>query len=113
MRMPIKALSVNECWLGRKVKSAKYRNYENEMLALLPDMEIGKGPYSLIITVGFSNKASDIDNPIKPIQDILQKRYNFNDKEIYILHVYKVIVKKGEEFIEWKLETIINSKRVM
>ena len=49
---------------------------------------------------GFSSSASDVDNPIKPIQDILQKKYDFNDNRIWKLEVEKTKVKKGEEYIK-------------
>jgi len=48
---------------------------------------------------GFSNKASDLDNPVKLLMDIAQKKYGFDDKMVYEMNVRKCIVKKGEEFI--------------
>lgn len=62
------------------------------------------GPLYLKIVFGFSNKASDIDNPVKPFIDILQKKYKFNDKRIYCLQVDKKDVKKGEEYIYFRIE---------
>jgi Holliday junction resolvase RusA-like endonuclease len=56
--------------------------------------------------LAFSNKASDIDNPIKLISDILQKRYGINDKDIYELVVKKVIVAKGREYFEFNIESL-------
>ena len=56
----------------------------------------------MTLIVGYSNKANDIDNAVKPILDILQKKYKFNDKDVYELHVFKVMVKKGEEF--WQFD---------
>lgn len=52
---------------------------------------------------GFSNTASDIDNPVKPITDILQHTYNFNDKSIYQMLLTKKIVPKGQEFIQFTI----------
>ena len=49
---------------------------------------------------GFSNKASDLDNPVKLIMDIAQKKYGFNDKNVFELNIRKCLVKKGEEFIQ-------------
>ena len=48
---------------------------------------------------GFSNSASDLDNPIKLLLDLAQKKYGFNDKMVFELNVRKCIVKKGEDFI--------------
>lgn len=102
----IKPLSSNKCWQGRRFKTKDYLNYETNMFKLLPKLDILNGSYQLNIIVGFSNKASDIDNILKPFIDILQKKYNFNDKDIYILHVEKQIVKKNNDFISFELLNI-------
>ena len=107
-RIYIKPLSVNEVWAGRRFKTPAYKSYEQELSYLLPKkLEIPNGKLELKITFGFSNKASDIDNPVKPLLDILQKTYGFNDKKIYKLEVEKVDVKKGEEYIEFKIDQLI------
>jgi Holliday junction resolvase RusA-like endonuclease len=49
----------------------------------------------------------DWDNPIKPLQDVLCKKYGFDDRDIYEGVVRKVVVKKGEEFLKVKLESIV------
>ncbi len=101
-RVEIKPLSVNQAWQGKRFKTKNYQNYEKEVLLKLhPFTLVIKEPVELIIIVGFSNAASDADNAVKPFLDILQKKYDFNDKYIYRLVVEKVIVKKGEEFIEF------------
>jgi Holliday junction resolvase RusA-like endonuclease len=51
---------------------------------------------------------SDWDNPVKPLQDILQKKYGFNDKDIFQGTVSKRKVNKGEEYFLVKLETFNN-----
>ena len=100
--LKIKPLSVNECWQGKRFKTDKYLIYEKELLYLLPKKEY-KNPYRLVIYFGVSSKLADIDNPVKPFLDILQKKYNFNDKEITQLTVNKLLVNKGEEFIAFEL----------
>ena len=96
-------MSVNDCWQGRRFKTPSYKQYEALMLSALPkQIKIDKGEKLCIdIEVGYSNKASDIDNFLKPFLDILQKKYGFNDKDIYELHIYKNIVPKGTEYIEF------------
>jgi len=106
MKINIKPLSVNQCWQGRRFKTDKYRAYEAEMLYRLPKMIIPKVKLNICITVGFSNKASDIDNVAKPFIDILQKKYSFNDNQIYLLTMTKKIVKKGNEYIDFSIEVI-------
>jgi len=108
----IKPLSVNEAWQGRKFKSKKYKEYEKTMMHLLPDVEpiMESKPMEIFIEVGFSNKASDIDNIVKPFVDILQKKYKFNDKHIYKMTVEKFIVDKGNEYIEFYMKNRIPSQ---
>lgn len=98
INLQIKPLSVNAAWRGRRFKTKEYTNYEKKVLLMLPKCDLQ--PFSVIkITYGFSNMASDIDNPTKLIVDLMQKKYGFNDKEIMEMHLYKKKVKKGEEFI--------------
>jgi hypothetical protein len=99
----IKPLSVNEAWKGRRFKTDKYKRYERELPLLLSSMTIPDGPLELWVEFGFSSAASDWDNPIKPFQDILQKKYGFNDSRITLGCGIKRKVKKGEEFIRFSL----------
>jgi hypothetical protein len=59
------------------------------------------------IVVGVSNMAFDVDNVVKPFLDILQKKYNFNDRYIFRLIVEKVIVVKGAEFVEFYIKNCV------
>jgi len=105
MKLNIKPLSVNQCWQGKRFKTPKYKQYEFELLLLLkPNLSIPKGRLSLLITFGLSSKLNDIDNGLKPFIDVLQKKYGFNDRDIYKLEVEKVIVEKGKEFIEFEIK---------
>ena len=102
-RLDIKPLSVNECWQGKRFKTKKYKQYEKDCLLILPYLEVPEGELIVKYTFGFSSILSDWDNPIKPFQDILQKKYNFDDKYIVKAIVEKVKVKKGKEFIEFSI----------
>lgn len=103
MRIAVKPLSVNEAWKGRRYKTATYKRYERAVFFMLPKITVPKSKLRINLTFGFSNSGADIDNPVKPILDILQKRYKFNDNQIYELNLKKEIVKKGSEFIEIKI----------
>ena len=103
IKIEIKPLSVNKCWKGRRFKTPEYKKYETDCLYLLPKSDIGKPPYWIWIEFGFSNMAADIDNPVKPFLDILQKRYGFNDKDIIKMHLAKIKVKKGMEYIKYSI----------
>jgi Holliday junction resolvase RusA-like endonuclease len=107
-KINVKPLSVNQAWMGRKFKTKAYISYEKECLALLPSEPVNwdKVPIELSLTVGFSNMASDVDNVVKPFVDILQKKYNFNDKYILRLIVEKKLVKKGFEYIEFYIKRL-------
>ena len=105
-RIEIKPLSVNEVFQGRRFRTKKYDVYEMQVKRLLPDMIVPDGNLFISYKVGYSNKLSDIDNFVKPFQDILQKRYGFNDSRIYKVIIEKVIVKKGCEFVEFEIKTL-------
>lgn len=96
----LKPLSVNEAWQGRRFKTVKYARFEQAALLLLPAMDLPPPPFDITICYHFSNKAADIDNPLKMTLDILQKRYGFNDRDIYRIELLKCICKKGDEKIE-------------
>ena len=103
IRIRNKPLSVNSVWQGRRFKTPAYKTYEKELMLLLPDLEIPDGNLAIPITFGLSSKLSDIDNPVKPFMDILQKRYGFDDRRVYKMILEKKIVKKGEEYIEFEI----------
>lgn len=108
MIIKIKPLSVNEVWQGKRFKTRKYSKYEKDMLHLLPNIKLPDSPLKIEITWGFSSSLADIDNPCKPFLDILQKKYNFDDRDIYELIQKKEIVKKGNEFIEFNIIKLAN-----
>lgn len=96
-----KPLSVNEAWQGKRFKTPAYKVYEKTILLTMPKGKIDVEQMLRIeFFFGFSNKASDLDNPVKLLLDIAQKKYGFNDKNVFELNVRKCIVKKGEEFIQ-------------
>jgi len=104
-RIGIKPLSVNDCYKGRRFRTKDYDNYERTLMFLLPKIEMPEPPYAIYLEFGFSSKASDWDNCIKNFQDCLQKKYDFNDKEIYTGFVKKKIVPKGQEYVTFQIIT--------
>lgn len=105
-KIKIKPLSVNKVWQGRRFKTDAYKTFEQELMFKLPKMEIPEGKLLVEYLFGFSSNACDVDNPIKPTTDVLQKAYGFNDKQIHKLIVSKIKVKKGEEFISFNIEKL-------
>jgi len=108
MKINIKPLSINQCFQGRRFKTDKYKQYEKELMLLLPILNVPNGLLEVVITFGLSSKLNDIDNGLKPFIDILQKKYLFNDRDIYKLVVEKKIVPKGSEFIECEINLFDN-----
>ena len=104
IRIKIKPLSVNDAWQGKRFKTDKYTAYETEMLVRLPAGKLPEPPYRVYYEFGLSRRDADYDNPVKPTQDILQKKYRFDDKEIYEAHIRKVLVKKGHEYVPSQLQ---------
>lgn len=104
----IKLLSVNDCWRGRRFKTPEYKVYEAQLLYTLPNLKTPAPPYSIYFEFGFSSGGSDYDNVIKPLQDILQKKYKFNDNDIIEAYIKKTKVKKGDEYFKVKLESYAN-----
>ena len=103
-RVNLKPLSMNEAFMGRKRKTAAYRNYEIKVPKELPDLDLPeRGPLGLRLRAGLSNRAADLDNVVKPFLDILQANYGFNDNRIYFIEMTKVKVQKGEEYIAFEL----------
>lgn len=102
-RVNIKPLSVNEVWQGRRFKTRKYLDWELVLGYALPRiLDVPQGEICLHLEFGLSSKNADIDNGVKPFVDVLQKKYGFNDRQIYELHVKKIIVPKGEEYITFE-----------
>lgn len=104
LHIDIKPLSVNDAWQGKRFKTDAYKAYEMEMLLSLPPGKLPPPPYRVFYEFGFSNRLADFDNPCKPLGDILQKKYGFNDNQIYEAHIRKVIVKRRKEYIKVRIE---------
>lgn len=106
-RINIKPISINESWQGRRFKTEKYKRYEEAVLFMLPKISLPvEPPYEIRFTFGYSSNASDWDNCIKTTQDILSKKYGFNDKLIKRGIVDIVHAPKGEEFFEFEILTL-------
>jgi len=105
-KINIKPMSVNQAFQGRRFKTPKYKAYEEELMWLLPKYKIPKGELGLEVEFGLSSKLADLDNNFKLFQDCLQKKYGFNDKQIYRIIAEKVDVSKGKEYIDFEIFSI-------
>lgn len=105
IRVDIKPLSVNEAWKGKRFKTLAYKKYEINLLLMLPKIVLPPPPYIVHFRFGFSSSLSDWDNPIKPTQDVLAKKYGFNDKLIKRAIIDTDLVEKGKEYFEFEIST--------
>lgn len=110
-KIRIKPLSTNHAYRGRRFKTPELKKYIEDLSMLLPKITIPKGLLQVQYRFGFSSKGSDIDNVIKQFQDILATCYEFNDNRIYRAIVEKEIVKKGEEFVAFKVSRFLTSPK--
>jgi Holliday junction resolvase RusA-like endonuclease len=108
IELKIKPLSVNEAWQGKRFKTVKYKRFERDVLLMLPKTkEVFSDMIRIDLFFGFSSILSDLDNPIKMTLDILQKKYGFNDRNIFELNVRKCKTEKGKEFISINIENLL------
>ena len=99
--IPIKPLSVNQAWQGRRFKTAAYKAYARSVQLCLPrGLVIPDGRLEIRYTFYLSNSAADWDNPVKPLQDAVFSFYKVSDSRIYRATVEKIIVPKGMEKTE-------------
>jgi hypothetical protein len=103
IKIPIKPLSVNGAWKGKRYKSKDYSVFERNLLLILPKVKMPDPPYEIHYEFGFSSRASDVDNPTKTTTDVLAKKYGFNDKLVHRMILEKQLVKKGAEYIKFKI----------
>lgn len=103
----IKPLSVNLAWQGKRFKTQKYKDWiEDAIIQLKAITPPNTKRLKLIVNFGVSNSAADIDNPLKPLLDLIQRKYQINDNRFYKLEVTKEITKKGSEYIKFTIEEI-------
>jgi Holliday junction resolvase RusA-like endonuclease len=104
-RIRIKPLSSNRAWQGRRFKTPAYKAFEKELwLKLPPKVLVPDGPIKITFIFHLSNLAADGDNCIKQAQDVIAKKYGFNDSRISHWEVHKCKAAKGEESISFRIE---------
>lgn len=99
----IKPLSVNNARQWKRFKSKLYKQYEKIFPCMLKPLDIPKWKLRIDFIFWFSNSCSDYDNPIKPTQDMICKKYKIQDNRFYFATQRKVIVKKWQEFVSFKI----------
>lgn len=102
-KINIKPLSTNALHTGKRHSSKDYLIFEKELYYQLPPMTIPEGNLCLNVVFGVSSELADLDNCLKGTIDVLAKKYQFNDKRIFEMHVFKEITKKGKEYIDFSI----------
>lgn len=110
IELRIKPLSVNRAYAAVRVggraslaKTSEYKQYTKDLPLLLPShLQLPPGKLVFIIKFYFATAASDIDNCIKSMQDLICDYYGVNDNQIYLLLVEKHTGHKGNERIEFE-----------
>lgn len=91
--LPMRPLSVNKAWQGRRYKTNDYKAWQQEaVLHLKPQVEKPlKGRLALTVEYYIKNdKTTDVDNLLKTLQDTLQLVGAIeDDRFIYEVHAYK------------------------
>lgn len=108
VRIDISPLSVNKAWQGKRFKTDDYKQFEKDMLRLLPKKKTIPGRIKVDLTFYLkptSFSLSDIDNFLKPILDCLVKREYFTDDR-YIEELACRKIKSTSNAIEIKIDEL-------
>lgn len=97
--LPITPMSINKCYQGRRFRTKEYKAWQEHGIYLL------KGQYGLSgkfhVKIKWYKKtvaSTDIDNPVKPVVDLLVKSGVIpDDRYIYKLEVEKHKTPEGQE----------------
>jgi len=63
--IPIKPLTVNRAYQGRRFRTPELKAYQQELAYRLPAMKVPKGKLAVRYEFGVSSKSADYDNNIK------------------------------------------------
>lgn len=98
---------------NKAIKQRQYIDYQNELRDEIRGVEwpFGSDQVEFYIVAGFSNRAADLDNVIKPLFDTYQGIFEeFNDNKVYHAELHKTIVPKGREYIYVRVRRVHKSK---
>lgn len=106
LELHLPALSVNKMYTGVKRRSVYYKSFRGKVFKLLSQLDNYRccvrldGNLNFKMEIGFSNRASDLSNAVKAIEDILAEYYKFNDKQVVHIELDKYLVNKGDEYMK-------------
>jgi len=105
MILNIKPFSTNDMWQGRRFMTNEYKQWREEVLLLLKNHPKNLDPPYKLTATFHSNY--DLSNNIKSIEDAIVKAGIIkDDRYIVEMHIKKAKAKRGEEFIDFMIESI-------
>lgn len=102
IKIPLKPVSVNAAWQGRRFKTQLYKDFEQEMLAIMP-RNLCKIPGNYAIHLKFflkNARACDLSNFIKTTEDIIVKA-GIVDDDRFCWHMTVEKFKSKENYLEF------------
>lgn len=97
INIPLKPLSINACWQGKRFKTKECKQYDRDLQLLLPKIKIEAQFYEVRYKFYIKTFASsDLDNLVKVLQDNLVKKGIISDDR----YIVKMIVEKVKSDID-------------
>ena len=112
--IPYKPMSVNLAWQGRRYRTPLYTKFALDVFRLIRRIRPPKpAPDASLFAHyvwGFSNSQSDVDNPVKPFQDVLFDTWKMKakDHQVQFMIIEKATAKKGQEYIGFHVDAKAN-----
>jgi len=108
MKIDLKAITINQCWQGRRFKAPKYTQWRKDAVLLLSQHKKYKEEIEYELTINVYTRhasTSDTDNFIKPIQDALVEAGIIPDDK-YIKRVICEKFKSKEDYFEYYISSL-------
>lgn len=106
VKIPLRAISVNEAFQGRRFKTDKCNDFCDDFLKVAPRKNTVPGTVEIEYKFYVKNhKAADYDNLIKITQDMIVKcGYIEDDRKIYKATIHKIPCEIQDERIEFEIK---------
>ena len=105
--IPLKPLSLNNCYRGRRFSTRQKKQYDRDLQILLPKVRVD-GPLYTVTFRFFLQRpfAGDLDNLCKNLLDnIVDRGIITSDKKVVEIHLYKY--RASKDSIEVQVESLV------